>query len=49
VVPETGPVTVVEFKTGGRAPGHATQAEQYQAAIREILGKNDVDVKILYA
>ena len=49
VVPNTGPVSVVEFKTGGRAPGHVTQAEQYQAAIRVILGKNDVDVKILYA
>jgi len=49
VVPDTGPVTVVEFKTGGQAPGHVTQAEQYQAAIRVILGKNDVDTKILYA
>ena len=49
VVPETGSITVVEFKTAGRAPGHARQAEQYQAAIRVILGKKDVDVKILYA
>ena len=49
VVPEAGPVTVVEFKTGGRSPGHVTQAEQYRAAIRVILGKKDVDTKILYA
>lgn len=49
VVPETGPVTIVEFKTGASRPEHASQVEQYRAAIRVILGKNDVDVKILYA
>jgi len=38
-----------EFKTGAARLGHTLQGEQYQAAIRGILGKIDVDVKILYA
>ena len=48
VIPERGPATVVEFKTGSKRPEHALQGRQYQAAIREILGKSDVEVKILY-
>ncbi len=49
VVPHSGPVTVIEFKTGAPRPEHAHQVAQYQAAIRVILGKSDVGVKILYA
>jgi len=48
VVPTTGPATVLEFKTGVPRGGHDEQARRYQAAIRAILGKNDVEVKILY-
>lgn len=49
VVGEDGTATVIEFKTGLPAPAHETQALQYQAAIRAILGKNHVELKILYA
>src|SRR6185503_15877999 len=49
VIPRHGPVTVIEFKTGIPRPGHTDQVAQYQAAIRVILGKKDVGVKILSA
>ena len=49
VVPEEGPPIVLEFKTGGPRPEHAVQVERYASAVREILGVNLVESKILYA
>jgi hypothetical protein len=48
VIPDRGPATVLEFKTGPRRPEHARQGREYEAAIQEILGKTEVDLKILY-
>ncbi len=49
VVPVGGPPVVVEFKTGGRRPEHSAQVARYAQAIREILGVDRVEMKILYA
>jgi ATP-dependent exoDNAse (exonuclease V) beta subunit len=49
VVPAEGPPVILEFKTGEPRPEHAVQVERYAAAIREILGVDRVDMKILYA
>ena len=49
IVSDRGTATVLEFKTGAPRPDHDAQAKRYQAAIRAILGQNDVEMKILYA
>jgi hypothetical protein len=48
-VPESGPPTVVEFKTGDPRPEHQAQAEWYKAAIQAAFALKSVNVKILYA
>jgi hypothetical protein len=49
VVPAQGAPVVLEFKTGGPRPEHEAQVARYAAAIREILGVDRVEMKILYA
>ena len=48
IMPSVGAATVLEFKTGAPRAEHDVQGGLYQAAIREILARNDVAVKILY-
>ena len=49
VVPDAGPPTVVEFKTGEPRPEHEAQASRYGAAVQAVLASNHVNIKILYA
>jgi ATP-dependent exoDNAse (exonuclease V) beta subunit len=49
VIPESGPPTVVEFKTGSPHPDHEVQTASYRAAVRAVFSAEDVEIKILYA
>jgi RecB family exonuclease len=49
VIPESGPLTVVEFKTGIPHPDHDVQTASYRAAVRAVFSAEDVEIKILYA
>ena len=49
VVPDAGPPTVVDFKTGEPRPAHEVQAARYAEAVQAIFGTNHVNIKILYA
>jgi ATP-dependent helicase/nuclease subunit A len=49
VLPAQGPPVVLEFKTGSPRPEHEAQVARYADAVREVLGVDRVETKILYA
>jgi len=49
VIPESGPPTVVEFKTGTPHPDHEAQTASYRSAVQAVFSAQDVEIKILYA
>ena len=48
IVSPSGPVTVVEFKTGDPRPEHDVQGALYASAVRELLPNRRVEVRIVY-
>jgi ATP-dependent helicase/nuclease subunit A len=48
IVSPTGPVTVVEFKTGDPRPEHEVQGAMYARAVGELLPNRRVEVRIVY-
>jgi len=49
VIPDSGPPTVVEFKTGTPHPDHEAQTASYRAAVQAVFSAEHVEIKILYA
>jgi ATP-dependent exoDNAse (exonuclease V) beta subunit len=49
VIPDSGPPTVVEFKTGTPHPDHEAQTAAYRAAVQAVFCAEHVEIKILYA
>jgi ATP-dependent exoDNAse (exonuclease V) beta subunit len=49
VIPESGPPTIVEFKTGSPHPDHEVQTASYRAAVQAVFSAEGVEIKILYA